>query len=130
MEHANRQTVPVLQKMYHFFLWLIHTVEKFPKSQTFLLADRLQALTLDVHELLIEATYSSEKHAACLFCLFRGENNSVFNRPKKRAPTVLLDEHLARTPEYSFIKLRPVNAIHINSINIGCQTLSNKQSAE
>jgi len=64
LENANRQTAPVLEKMYQFLLWLIPTIEKFPKSQKFLLGDRLQALALDVQELLIEATYSRDKAAA------------------------------------------------------------------
>jgi hypothetical protein len=44
--------------MYRFLLWLIPTVEKFPRSQKFLLGDRIQATALDVLERLIEATYT------------------------------------------------------------------------
>ncbi len=33
-------------------------MEKFPKSQKFLLGDRMQTLALDVQESLIEATYT------------------------------------------------------------------------
>jgi len=50
--------------MYQLLLWLIPTVEKLTKSQKFLLGDRLQALALDVHELLIEATYFLDKAVA------------------------------------------------------------------
>ncbi len=44
--------------MYRFTLWLIPTVEKFPRSQKFLLGDRMQSTALDVIERLVEATYS------------------------------------------------------------------------
>ncbi len=44
--------------MYRFLLWLVPTVEKFPRSQKFLLGDRIQATALDVLERLIEATYT------------------------------------------------------------------------
>jgi len=48
----------VLEKAYQFLLWLVPTVEKFPKSQKFLLGDRIQSLALDIMESLVEATYS------------------------------------------------------------------------
>jgi len=52
-----------LEKCYQFLLWLVPTVEKFPKSQKFLLGDRIQNLALDVQESLIEATYSKNPAA-------------------------------------------------------------------
>lgn len=64
LENANYQTAPVLEKMYQLLLWLIPTAEKLPKSLKFLLDDRLQALALDAHVLLIEATYSRDKAVA------------------------------------------------------------------
>ena len=47
--------------MYGFALWLIPTVEKFPRRQKFLLGDRMQATALDVLERLIEATYTRDR---------------------------------------------------------------------
>lgn len=41
-------------------LWLVPTVEKFPRGQKFLLGDRIQATALDILEALIEATYSRD----------------------------------------------------------------------
>jgi hypothetical protein len=55
-----RRTGPALEKAYQFVLWLIPTVEKFPRSQKFLLGDRLQATALDMLEGLIEATYTRD----------------------------------------------------------------------
>ena len=53
-----RRTGPALEAMYRFLLWLVPTVEKFPRSQKFLLGDRIQATALDVLERLIEAIYT------------------------------------------------------------------------
>ncbi len=55
-----RRVGPALEKAYQFVLWLIPTVEKFPRSQKFLLGDRLQATALDMLEGLVEATYTRE----------------------------------------------------------------------
>ena len=47
--------------MYGFVLWLVPTVEQFPRRQKFLLGDRLQATALDVLERLVEATYTRDR---------------------------------------------------------------------
>jgi predicted kinase len=49
--------------MYRFMLWLVPTVDKFPRSQKFLLGDRIQATALDVLERLIEATFTRARAA-------------------------------------------------------------------
>ena len=54
----SRRSGIALEKCYQFLLWLVPNVEKFPRSQKFLLGDRIQNLALDVQEALIEATYS------------------------------------------------------------------------
>ena len=56
-----RRTGPALEAMYRFALWLIPTVENFPRRQKFLLGDRMQATALDVLERLIEATYTRDR---------------------------------------------------------------------
>jgi hypothetical protein len=50
-DHA-RQTGPAVEAMYQFNLWLVPTVERFPRSQKFLLGDRIQSTALDVMERL------------------------------------------------------------------------------
>jgi hypothetical protein len=50
-----------VEAAYRFILWLVPTVEKFPRSQKFLLGDRLQATALDVLEHLVEATYTRRR---------------------------------------------------------------------
>jgi four helix bundle protein len=61
MTESTRNHAPVLEKMYQFLLWLIPTVEKFPRAQKFLLGDRIQTAALDVMEHLVEAAYSRDK---------------------------------------------------------------------
>ena len=56
-----RETGPALEAMYQFVQWLVPTLEKFPRSQKFLLGDRLQQTALDILERLIEATYSRQR---------------------------------------------------------------------
>ena len=62
-ESFARQGGPALEAMYQFLLWLIPAVEKFPRSQKFLLGDRIQNAALDVLERLIEATYTRQRDA-------------------------------------------------------------------
>jgi TPR repeat protein len=61
METVSRQTAPVLEKMYQFMLWLVPTVDKFPRAQKFLLGDRIQGSALDVLEGLVEAAYTKPR---------------------------------------------------------------------
>ena len=53
-----RSTGAALEAHYRFVVWLVPTLERFPRSQKFLLGDRIQHTALDVLERLIEATYT------------------------------------------------------------------------
>jgi hypothetical protein len=59
-ESANnaRRTGPALEAMYQFLLWLVPAVDKFPRSQKFVLGDRIETAALDVLDALIAATYT------------------------------------------------------------------------
>jgi len=46
---------PIFVKSYDFLLWLLPLTLKFPKSQRFLLAERLGKLALDFYELILDA---------------------------------------------------------------------------
>jgi hypothetical protein len=61
MTDTARRTGPALEAHQRFILWLVPTVEKFPRAQKFLLGDRIQAAALDVLEALIEATYTRDR---------------------------------------------------------------------
>ena len=58
-----RRTGPAVEAHQQFILWLVPTVEKFPRSQKFLLGDRIQTTALDVLEALIEATYTRDRRS-------------------------------------------------------------------
>ena len=58
---GTRTTGAALEAHYRFLLWLIPAVERFPRSQKFLLGDRIQSTALDVLERLIEATYTRRR---------------------------------------------------------------------
>ncbi len=47
-----------LEKAVLYVTWLVPVLEQFPRSQRFLLGDRLQGLALDTVEALVEATYT------------------------------------------------------------------------
>ena len=50
MDNA-RATGPALEKACHFTLWLIPTVEKFPRSRKFLLGVRIQTTASSLEEI-------------------------------------------------------------------------------
>ena len=56
-----RAVGPALESHYRFLLWLVPTVDRFPRRQKFLLGDRIQTAALDVLESLIEATYTRRR---------------------------------------------------------------------
>ena len=56
-----RQTGPALDLHYRFILWLVPTLNRFPRAQRFLLGDRIQRTALDVLESLLEATYTRRR---------------------------------------------------------------------
>ena len=58
---AERQVGPALEKYYQFLLWLVPTVDKFPRAQRFVLGERIEVAALDVLDRLIEATYTRER---------------------------------------------------------------------
>ena len=49
----------LLSRWYEFAKWLLERVENFPKSQRFVLGQRLVDGAMDVLELLVEAAYSA-----------------------------------------------------------------------
>ena len=61
VKDGARETGPALEAHYRFLLWLVPAVERFPRSQKFLLGDRIQGAALDVLDSLIEATYTRQR---------------------------------------------------------------------
>ena len=58
-----RETGPAVELHYRFILWLVPTLDRFPRAQRFLLGDRIQGTALDVLEALVEATYTRRRKA-------------------------------------------------------------------
>jgi 23S rRNA-intervening sequence protein len=61
MADNARQTGPAVEAHFQFLMWLVPTIEKFPRNQKFTLGDRINSTALDVLEALIEATYSRDR---------------------------------------------------------------------
>jgi hypothetical protein len=61
MSDNAKQTGAALEAHYLFLLWLLPTVEKFPRSHKFTFGDRIENIALDVLEALIEATYTRDR---------------------------------------------------------------------
>lgn len=55
-----RPQSPLFVKTYDFLLWLIPLTLKFPRSQRFLLAERLSGMALDFYDLILEAVLEPE----------------------------------------------------------------------
>ncbi len=51
----DRPQSPLFNKTYDFLRWLIPLTLKFPKSQRFLLAERLSKMALDFYDVILEA---------------------------------------------------------------------------
>lgn len=60
-DNRTANVMQVIPKTADFLLWLIPKINKFPRSQRFVLGDRIEGLFLDILELLIEANYSHSK---------------------------------------------------------------------
>ena len=54
------QQSPIFAKTYDLLLWLIPLTLKFPKSQRFLLAERLSGMALDFYDRILEAVIEPE----------------------------------------------------------------------
>lgn len=61
MEEETRKQSPIFAKTSDFVLWLLQHTEKFPKSERFRLAKRLEDCAFAFYELLIEATRSTKR---------------------------------------------------------------------
>ncbi len=58
---------PIFSKTYDFILWMLNHTEKFPKSERFRMARRLEDAGFDFYELLIEATRTHKRQQQLLW---------------------------------------------------------------
>ena len=61
MTDNSKRTGAAIEAHYQFLVWLVPTVEKFPKRHRFTIGDRIETIAIDVLEALIEATYTRER---------------------------------------------------------------------
>lgn len=62
----GRPQSPLFVKSYDFLLWLIPLTLKFPKSQRFLLAERLGNMALAFYDIVLEAAMEQDQQAELL----------------------------------------------------------------
>ena len=95
MAKPARRGSAALEKHYRFLLWLVPTVEKFPRAQKFTLGDRIQSTALDVLDGLTEANYSRDCAPALVQVNLRLERLRLLFR-------LSLDLHLLDPRRYEF----------------------------
>ena len=61
VSRSGRQPPILLVKWYDATKWLLERVEAFPKNQRFVFGQRIADRTLDILEVLVEASYSPRK---------------------------------------------------------------------
>ena len=64
VQSNERRTGPALEAMYQFLLWLLPTVEKYPRAKKFTLGDRIENAALNVLDALITATFTRTRDQA------------------------------------------------------------------
>ncbi len=57
----EQKEVNVLTKVYDLLLWIIPQLEKLPRSQRYLLGDRIETMLLDIMDLVIQSIYTKDK---------------------------------------------------------------------
>ncbi len=62
-KNRSRSQSPIFIKTYDFLLWLIPVTLKFPRSQRFLLAERLGKQALDFYDLILDAVIEPAQQA-------------------------------------------------------------------
>ncbi|MDY6933171.1 MAG: four helix bundle protein [Spirochaetota bacterium] len=60
--------INALTKVYYLLLWIIPVLECFPRSQRFLLGNRIEESLLDIIDLIIQTVYTSEKKEFLAVC--------------------------------------------------------------
>lgn len=60
-EESTGAASPIFSKTYDFILWLLNHTEKFPKSERFRMAKRLEDTAFEFYELLIAAARRTQR---------------------------------------------------------------------
>jgi hypothetical protein len=97
-----KRTGPAIEAHYQFLLWLVPTIERFPKSQKFVFGDRVINLALDILEFLVEETFTRDRKSHLTranlsrdklrFLLRMSADFHYLDRRRYEHPARLLDE--------------------------------------
>ena len=60
----EKEDLPIFVKWMEFLKWFLPVLEKFPKRTRFTITNRMENISLDILELLIEARYSKDKRTS------------------------------------------------------------------
>lgn len=71
---------PAVEKAYNYLLWLIPVLEKLPRTQRFLIGDRIQSAAIDVVELLTDAIYTRDRKGLLRTAQLRIERQRILMR--------------------------------------------------
>ena len=104
--------VDAITKLYDFLLWIIPKLEKFPRSQKFLIADRIETALLDVLDLLIKAAYSKKKSTLLRSANLKLERLRYLIRLSKDLKFLFLKNYHVRTCSRR-ANVRAGNPLHI-----------------
>ncbi len=81
---AKNRELPVFVKWMDFLEWLLPVTERFPKRVRFTFSDRINHLSLDVVEDLVEACYARDKRSILQRANLRLEKIRVLLRLSNR----------------------------------------------
>lgn len=97
-ERSRPDASPLVIKTYDMVLWLLAHTQKFPKSQRFVLAKRMEEAALSFQDQILWATKTSRKQPALLEADYHLERLRMYNRMalglKIQAPNQF--QHLSR----------------------------------
>lgn len=125
MSGNSKHTGFALEKADLFTLWLVPTVEKFPRAQKLLLGDRIQAAALDVLDDLVEATYTRNRAQVLRAVNLKLEKLRLLFRlatDRARTPGGGLDpERVTAAEQTTLPELRTISRPLANSVLTGAR---------
>ena len=116
-----RSTGAALEAHYRFVVWLVPTLERFPRSQKFLLGDRIQHTALDVLERLIEATYTRHRGGQLALANIGIEKLRFLCRAGARS-TLLGCAPLSLLGVHSLVAVRALSVLKALDCGVSCRT--------
>lgn len=90
---SMQNTPQIITKVYDFLIYLIPQISKFPRSERYLLGERLETTAFDVLEILLEACYAQNKLALLQQANIKLEKIRYFNRLCKDLKLTNLHRH-------------------------------------